>query len=255
MRSSTVVLLLILSAAAVMAIVSLLAPGLDLDLARLAYDPVTHKFPAASNPTLVWLRDHDSIFVIIGVIAMVGALLLKLAVPRRPMLIPGRAIVFMTISLAIGPGFFINGIFKSHWGRPRPVEVTEFGGAQTFVPWWDDKGTCKHNCSFASGEAGTAAWLFAPAVLLPPPWRAAAFGGAAIVTVGVGALRIALGGHFLTDVVFGALMTIITIWLAHGLIYQWPRTRLSEQAIDRGLSSFAFRLRQWAAKMTGRKKR
>jgi hypothetical protein len=44
------------------------------------------------------------------------------------------------------------------------------------------------------------------------------------------------------------------IWLAHGYIYRWPRTRLSDEAIDAAITRFAwpgYRLRQ---RLFGREK-
>jgi hypothetical protein len=52
-------------------------------------------------------------------------------------------------------------------------------------------------------------------------------------------LRMAFGGHFFTDVAAAGLVTFLVIWLAHGLIYRWPRTRLSDAAIDAALTRFA----------------
>ena len=58
----------------------------------------------------------------------------------------------MVATLALAPGLLTNVILKSHWGRPRPIDVVEFGGDQHFVPWWDPRGDCPDNCSFVAGE-------------------------------------------------------------------------------------------------------
>lgn len=241
-RPSTLALLLI--AIATLTIVMLLTwmPDLDMSLAQRLFDPISKKFPAASITSLEILRQQGAASIA-GVLACIGAAMLtKFLLPRRPLLIPGRAIIFLALTLAIGPGLLVNVALKSHWGRPRPVEIVQFGGHEHFVPWWRSDGACTSNCSFVSGETSIAAWLFAPAVLLPPPWRAAAMGAAAIFTLTIGAVRMAFGGHFFTDVAFGALVTLLVIWLTYGLIFRWPRTRLDEQAIDRRLSRFSFRL-------------
>jgi lipid A 4'-phosphatase len=242
--ASRVSLLLICLAAAAMALASLLAPDLDLAVARWFFDPATHKFPAAANPLLTLLREQGSVIVIVCLAVIAAAMWVKLMRPNRPLLIRGRAILFLVITLALGPGLLANGILKAQWGRPRPVEVTQFGGKEHYVPWWSNRGTCPSNCSFVSGEAATAAWTLAPAVLVPMPWRPVALGAAALFTLAIGVLRMAFGGHFLTDVVFGALMAAFVVWLVHGLIYRWPRTRLDEQAVDQWSRDFALRLRR-----------
>ena len=105
------------------------------------------------------------------------ALVVKLVRPDRPLLMSGRAIVFLLVTLVLAAGVLTNLTFKSYWGRPRPVVVTRFNGPLHFVPWWDPRGGCDRNCSFFSGEGATAFWTYAPAALTPPPWRPLAYAG------------------------------------------------------------------------------
>ena len=87
------------------------------------------------------------------------ALFFKLGFPRRPMLIPGRAAVLMITTLALAPGLVTNVILKDHWGRPRPIDVTQFGGTDRFVPCSGTRAaTASNNCSFIGGEASGAFW-------------------------------------------------------------------------------------------------
>ena len=225
-------------------LVSVFAPDLDVAIANRLFDPVTKHFPAASELTLAWLRGQGYVIVAALFSCIICALVVKLFAPKRPLLVPGRAIIFLALTMAIGPGLLVNAVFKPHGGRPRPVEIREFGGKQSYVPWWNFEGGCQNNCSFVSGETSTAAWLFAPAVLVPAPWRAFAIAGAALFTVSVGALRMAYGGHFFSDVVFAALMTCLVIWLSHGLIFRWTRTRLDETTIDRRIADLAYAVRR-----------
>ena len=123
--------------------------------------------------------------------------LLKFILPRRKLLISGRAIVFLMATLALGPGLLVNVGLKDHWGRPRPIDVTQFGGDQHFVAWWDPRGDCPSNCSFVSGDVSGAFWTLAPAALAPPPWRALAYGAALALGAGMAALRMTGGRAFL----------------------------------------------------------
>ena len=61
---------------------------------------------------------------------------------------------------------------------------------------------------------------------------ALAFGAA------VGVLRMAAGAHFFTDVVFAGVFSFLVIWLVHGWLYRWPRTRISDEAVERALERF-----------------
>ena len=177
--------------------------------------------------------------------------------PERPLPIPGRTVIFLLVTLVLSAGVFTNLTFKSYWGRPRPVLVTEFGGDLPFVAWWDPRGQCGRNCSFFSGEGATAFWTFAPAALTPPAWRPLAYAAATLFGVATSVLRMAFGGHFFTDIAAAGLVTFVVIWLAHGYLYRWPRTKLSDDAIDAALTRFAwpgFRLMQrWRGRDVGAK--
>ena len=131
-------------------------PELDLKLAAVFYDATTKSFPLKLN-TLAGIA-RDAAMWIAWAIAMpaILALVAKLLRPDRPLLISGRAIVFLLVTLALSAGVLTNLTFKSYWGRPRPVVVTQFNGPDQFVPWWDPRGSCGRNCSFFSGEGATA---------------------------------------------------------------------------------------------------
>jgi lipid A 4'-phosphatase len=228
-------LLIALALAATVGIVFGVAPKLDLDLAGLFFDPGGDGFRARVDPLTMGLRDLARLIVTLLVAPAVLAVVGKLLFPRRPMLMPGRAAVFMIATLVLAPGLVANIVLKQHWARPRPIDVIEFGGDQHFVAWWDPRGDCPDNCSFVAGEPSGAFWTLAPAALVPPAWRALASGGALAFGAGIGLARMAGGGHFFTDIVFSGVFTFLIIWLAHGLIYRWRPTRFSDRAVERAL--------------------
>jgi lipid A 4'-phosphatase len=133
----------------------------------------------------------------------------------------GRAMIFLIATMIIGPGLIVNIGLKDHWHRPRPIQTRDFNGPSPFTPWYDDNGGCKKNCSFVSGEAATGFWMVAPASVLPPPLRGPAMVAAFAFGVGASLLRLAFGGHYLSDVILGGLITLIIIEIARRLI--WPR--------------------------------
>jgi lipid A 4'-phosphatase len=215
-------------------------PELDLKLASLFYDAPSRTFPARLNWLAVVARD-GAMWIAWGLaLPAIVALIFKLVRPDRPLLMSGRAIVFLLLTLLLSAGVFTNLTFKSYWGRPRPVTVTQFGGDKAFVPWWDPRGSCAHNCSFFSGEGATAFWAYAPAALAPPAWRPLAYAGATLFGVTTSLLRMAFGGHFFTDVAAAGLVTFLVIWLVHGYIYRWPSTRLTDASVDAALTRFAW---------------
>src|SRR6476619_7728679 len=58
------------------------------------------------------------------------ARLVKLILPRRKLFIPVRAVGFLISTMILAPGLLVNVLLKDHWGRPRPIDVTQFGGNQ-----------------------------------------------------------------------------------------------------------------------------
>src|ERR1700733_3062871 len=227
-------------------------PQLDLDLARAAFDPSRPLFAVNAQP---WVQDtRMAARIIIGLLVLPAfvAILGKLVLPHRRMLIEGRAALFLIATLALGPGVLTNLVLKDHWHRARPIDVQQFGGAYHFTPWWDPRGDCPNNCSFIAGEPSGAFWTLAPAALAPPELRAVAYGAAIAFGAGIGALRIGAGAHFFSDVVFAGVFMYLLIWTMHGLTYRWPMTRLDEESIDRMLTQCGEALRDMLAKLGAR---
>jgi membrane-associated PAP2 superfamily phosphatase len=200
-----------------------LYPQLDLILVAPFYDPTTGWAVSGMS----WLLVRNTASWIIALIAAPAglALLGKLVLPQRPPLIPTRAAALMLLTLALGPGVLANVILKDNWGRPRPIEVVEFRGPLTFVPWWDPRGLCPKNCSFVAGEPSGAFWTLAPAALAPPHWRVLAYGAALTFGAAVGLIRVAGGGHFVSDVLFSGVFMFFLIWVMHGLLFRWRTAR------------------------------
>ena len=186
--------------------------------------------PGARYLPLMPARDVGLWISTVLVVSAVAALVIKIFLPRRKMLMSGRAALFLIATMALAPGLLINVVLKEHWGRPRPIDVTQFGGNEHFVAWWDPRGDCPKNCSFVSGDVAGVAWTLAPAALAPPQWRVAAYGAALALTAGMAAIRIMAGGHFVSDTIFAGVFTFLIIWLAHALIYRWPRTRFTDES-------------------------
>lgn len=124
----------------------------------------------------------------------------------------------MVFCMAVGSGLITNALLKSYWGRPRPIQVQEYGGTHPFRPFYcpNFSKTFKGNfrCrSFPSGHASTGFFFLA---LLPIGWRLRSkkmiFAGVALSILLGGVLsyaRIAAGGHFFSDCVSSALV----MWL------------------------------------------
>ena len=217
-------------------------PQLELGVAHHFYeniDAAHNVFAWRFNPPLMLARDIGIWVGTVLIAPAVAALILKLVYPQRKLLVSGRAIVFLLMTMALGPGLLVNVALKDYWGRPRPVDVVQFGGTEQYVSWWDPRGDCPRNCSFVSGDVAGAIWTMAPAALAPPQWRALAYGAALALGAGMSVLRIMAGGHFITDTVFAGVFTYLIIWVMYALIYRWPATRLTDDAVERAIERIA----------------
>jgi lipid A 4'-phosphatase len=216
-------------------------PDLDLAITGLFFEPkgrgflLTNYMFYEGHLWLLRLRDVAMWMVTALALAPVAAVIVKLLRPTKPMLMSPRAVVFLLGTLALAPGVLANTVLKQHWARPRPIEVREFYGKDQFMPWWDPRGACDQNCSFISGESAGAFWTLASAALAPPQLRPVAYAAALAFGTAVGTMRIAVGGHFFTDVVFAGAFTFLIIWVAHGLLFRWPLPLPSDRTIERGI--------------------
>jgi len=236
-------LVIALALAVVVGIVFGVYPWLDLDLSGLFFDSSRHVFVLDARPWALYARDAARLLVTLLVAPAFLAFLGKIVWPNRPMLIGGPAAVFLALTLALGPGVLSNLLLKDHWGRPRPIDVTEFGGHARFRPWWDPRGECPNNCSFVAGEPSGAFWTLAPASLAPPQWRVAAYAGALTFGIALGVLRMGGGGHFFSDVAFAGILIFLLNWLLHGAMFRWAATRISDDAVERPLANIGRRIR------------
>jgi membrane-associated PAP2 superfamily phosphatase len=230
-------LLAALLLAAIVGIIFGLYPELDLRIAGLFIEPSANGFVPRT-----WIRyARDASMWIIAALAVLPAVALavKLVLPRTRLLVSGRAIILLLATLALGPGLAVNVVLKETWSRSRPIDVAQFGGEERFVAWWDPRGNCASNCSFVTGDGSGAFWTLAPASLAPPAWRPLAYGAALTFGAAIGVMRMSFGGHFFTDVAFAGVITFLIIWLVHGLLYRWPKWRISDEAVERAIERVA----------------
>ena len=201
------------------AIVFTLFPSLDLIVARMFLASPGH-FVGQSSTLVTVLRN---VFIVL----FFGVLLVALAAivahrMRGRTIVPGLdqiTALFVVVCLVAGPGLVTNLIFKDHWGRARPAKVSEFGGTQVFTPPLRPTNQCERNCSFVSGEASSSFALFYTAALAWPQSGAVLLAIGTIAGLANGAVRMAQGGHFLSDVIFAGLFMALTVVLVHYVVF------------------------------------
>ncbi|MEC9367745.1 MAG: phosphatase PAP2 family protein [Pseudomonadota bacterium] len=141
--------------------------------------------------------------------------------------------IFLASCLALGPGIAANVVLKDNWGRARPFHVEELGGTRQFTPPLLRSDQCQDNCSFVSGEASSIYMLFFALALLFPASSGRLFGSGVVLGTAAGLVRMAQGGHFLSDVIFaGVFMALIAAGL-HCLLFDHGLGRRASDALLR----------------------
>src|SRR5262249_17281468 len=105
---------------------------LDIVAARAFYRPgqpdpwpLAHRFP--------WSALYGAAPWITASLVLAGLAALGAGALRGPGTLRQTG-VFLLLCVILGPGLTVNVLFKDHWGRPRPRDLTELGGTATYVP-------------------------------------------------------------------------------------------------------------------------
>jgi lipid A 4'-phosphatase len=69
--------------------------------------------------------------------------------------------------------------------------------------------------------------------------RYAAIGVALLYGACVSFIRVAVGAHFLSDVLFAGVFTALLVWILHGVFWRWKRTAVPDQVADEMVESMA----------------
>lgn len=194
---------------------------LDLLLEEPFYNHATGQWEAGEAP--LWRGLYVlgpipaiALAIVSGIVFVLGLGVARLAKFRK------LAGYFFAV-LLIGSGLITNAILKDHWGRPRPSQVEEFNGAETFErllhidPTSDGK-------SFPCGHATIGFFFLALVPILRGPRRWVALALALLFGTLIGIARMTQGGHFASDVIWAAAVMWFTVLAFYKLLH-----------LDRGL--------------------
>lgn len=209
-------------------------PGIDLAVGRLFYIG-EGRFFGRSHRWVEWVRNVFIVFYW-ACIALALAGLFLTGRSRKGWLGWGLPHwLFLAICLGAGPGLVANLILKDQWGRARPGHVTEFGGKKAFTPPLIPVKECPRNCSFVSGEASSMYIPFFAAAVLMPQSAPVLIAGGTVAGLAAGLVRMAQGGHYLSDVIFAGVFMALTVLITRRLMFGPPilpglRSRRDERA-------------------------
>lgn len=198
-------------------------PAIDLATSSAFYTPGS----GFSHSPILGAIHADLRYFVLAIIVLMAAALV--AWKRRR-----RAALYLLLMLALGPGLMVNTVFKDHWGRARPTQIVEFGGTQKFTPAFVPTDQCTTNCSFPAGDPAVGFFLVSAALLVPGlATRRWAIAGAVVAGAALGLMRIAQGGHFLSDVVASGFLVTGLSWLLYRAVVVHDGIRTLGQACCR----------------------
>jgi lipid A 4'-phosphatase len=142
-----------------------------------------------------------------------------------------RAAVLVLLGVAIGPGLLANALFKDHWQRPRPRELLEFGGPLHYVPapLIGSEGGASFPCGHCSvGFMFAAGWWIWQR--RRPRWAAASLVGGLALGFVLGVGRMAAGAHFLSDILWSALLAFAVLHILWYRVLPAPATESAAES-------------------------
>ncbi len=176
--------------------------NLDLTMASWFYH---NGWPYGDQPPWSWLYHYGTLPGLLlgigGLVVFLGSWIWPRFIPRR------RAAALILLTLLVGPGLLINVLGKGYWGRPRPRDVTQFGGQQTFHRIYQP-GLPGRGKSFPCGHASVGFLLVALALTDKKRktfWLVTGFGFGTLM----GIARMAQGAHFASDVLWAGGLTYL----------------------------------------------
>jgi lipid A 4'-phosphatase len=209
MRKGILVDFLVPLLAAVAATGAIDLAGADLAVQALFYSPGAGWVLGTLDPWAFLYRYGNIPAFALGVLGLIAFALSFFSERFRP---DRMAALFVVVLLALGPGLIVNTVFKDHWGRPRPADIVQFGGTETYRSFWHP-GSPDEGRSFPSGHAAVGFFLMAPFFVLrrkAPGWARRALVAGILYGFSMGLGRMIQGGHFLTDVIWSGCMVYFT---------------------------------------------
>ncbi len=199
-------------------------------------------FPARESALLNTLRKIGVLLVTLVLLTSLSILLLKLIFPHSKPLVDLRAPLFLLGTCFAGPLLFVNWGLKDYWGRPRPFQTEVFGGSAPFASIWPPTNICPENCSFVSGEASSAFWLFGLVFITPKHWRMPLGIGIGVLCLVLSVNRIAFGRHFLSDILLAWGLNMIFLLVGYAIVYKLKANWNTPQALDNLFSRLGVKL-------------
>ena len=200
---------------ALVSAIFVLFPQIDLYVSSLFFDGTKFPFKKTWFEQLFFhsVRPMIITFSVISIAIFIYNFFMK----KNILNINAKVLLYLILTLSIAPGLIVNATLKDNWGRARPNESVNFGGTKEFTPAFIP--TNQGGYSFSSGHAAAAFSLMGFVVLASKRrkmWMAIVLSYASAMSL----VRIAAGGHFLSDTVTSFFIVYISTSILYMLIFK-----------------------------------
>jgi membrane-associated PAP2 superfamily phosphatase len=143
------------------------------------------------------------------ILAFCGLIMISVSYWNRKYIRFRKASLVLVFALVVGPGIIVNLVLKDHMGRPRPREITAFGGTENYLCVCE-KAKNNEGKSFPCGHCSMGFYLAIPYLFYRKRNKILA---RSILATGIGygiligIARMMAGGHFASDVVWAGGLT------------------------------------------------
>ena len=194
-----------LLAAALVTTVVFATGKLDIATARWFFRPdAADHWPLARE--FPWLILYRAASWITAALILAGLAAFALSLTRRRRQWRGASTLVL-LAVIVGPGLIGNAVLKDHWQHPRPRDLIELGGSMHYVPspLIGHEGGASFPCGHCTVGFlfGLGWWIFRRS---QPRWAASSLVVGVVVGALLGVGRMAAGAHFLSDVIWSALL-------------------------------------------------
>lgn len=214
-NSRKVITLLIMT---IFSAILILVPQIDLHIQQVFWDQ-HYGFFLKDNTYIMGIYKIVPKLTSIWVIALLLLWAILWIMKKKFWDINRKKICYLLLCLALGPGLFVNTIFKDNFGRARPSQITEFGGEKPFSRAFEIAKNCPKNCSFVSGHASVGFYFTAISFITGGVISSVFFFGSLFLGFLIGLVRIAQGGHFFSDVFFSGVIVIAINYFLYMLFF------------------------------------
>ncbi len=204
---------------------------LDMMVVRWLHHPFPDAKPWPYRIFPLWQFFNDADAILTGILIIGPLILFAMRRYTGKLTLCRRHILFIFLSLAVGPGLVVNVICKDHWGRPRPEDLTEFGGRYEYVkPLVKTAGSSGKSFPSGHASAGFDYVVFYFIFRRRKSVARSALAGSLVLGGLMGAARLAVGAHFPSDIMWSFLICFLTAFLLYYFVLRIPAREESDVA-------------------------